>query len=207
MKIPLSAVVFDIGNVLIRWDPENLYKKLISNEDERKWFLENICTMDWNLQQDKGRPWDEAVEDLCAKFPEHKTLIEAYHHRWFEMLDGPIETCVTLLHELKKLGFPTYAISNFSCEKLAITKPHYPFLIDSFKDMVISGEENVLKPDRRLYEVLLERNKLVASELLFIDDTLRNVEAARDLGMHAIHFQGEEQFKQELVKYSLPVLI
>ncbi|MTI17162.1 HAD family phosphatase [Rhodobacteraceae bacterium RKSG542] len=200
-----TAVVFDIGNVLIRWDPENLYKKLIPDEEERKHFLENICTYPWNLEQDRGRPWDEAIALLVEQHPEKEALIHAYCDRWEEMLDGHIEGTVAILQDLKAHNVPMYAITNFSVDKFEHAKLIFPFLADSFIDTVISGEEKLLKPDRAIYDKLLERNGLNAADLVFIDDTKANIEAAQALGMHAVHFQSPEQVREELKAMGLPV--
>ncbi|MES0871133.1 HAD family hydrolase [Pseudovibrio sp. SCP19] len=205
MSSPVTAVVFDIGNVLIAWDPENLYKDLIPDASEREHFLNEVCPYDWNLEQDRGRPWSEAIDERLAKFPHYEEWIKAYYERWEEMLDGAIEANVALLNELKEKGVSLYAITNFSSEKFEDAKRLFPFLADSFIDTVISGDEQLLKPDAAIYNVLLERNQLEASNLVFIDDTLKNVEAAQNVGMKALHFSEAEKLRSELKQLGLPV--
>jgi 2-haloacid dehalogenase len=201
----VDTVIFDIGNVLIEWDPENLYRKLIPDDAERHRFLGEVCTMDWNLQQDLGRTWDVAIQELTAQFPDEAELIAAYSERWQEMVPGEITGSVAILDALKDAGVPLYAITNFSSEKFEETKLRFPFLASSFKDIVVSAEERLLKPDRRIFEILVERNNLIPSGCVFIDDSLKNVEGARNAGLEAIHFTGSDKLRQELSAYGLPV--
>lgn len=203
MSTPITTVVFDIGNVLIEWNPEHLYSKLIPNKTDRKTFLDTVCTMEWNLQQDLGRPWSEAVALLCACFPEKSALIEAYHTRWHEMVPGAISESVEILERLKSAGVPLYAITNFSREKFDETLERFPFLNTSFQDIVVSGDEKLAKPDPTIYQTLFQRNALEAERCLFIDDSLPNVLAARDLGMSAHHFKEAAALKSELMELGL----
>lgn len=199
MRKPITTVVFDIGNVLIDWNPEYLYSRLIPDETERRTFLETVCTADWNLQQDLGRPWPEAVALLTEQFPEKATLIAAYYKRWHDMVPGEIPGTPALLAALKSAGTPLYAITNFSGEKFAEAQDRFPFLKTSFLDIVVSGDERLAKPDPRIYEILFERNGLDPAACLFIDDSAANVAAARELGMTAHHFNEAEDLRQELV--------
>lgn len=201
----ISNVVFDVGNVLIRWDPEYLYKELIPDPAERTDFLTNVCSMDWNLQQDLGRSWQEAVDELSALHPEKRDLIEAYSTRWGDMVPGAIEESVSILLSLKEAGVPLYAITNFSNEKFAEAKERFPFLADSFIDTVVSAEERVLKPDRKIFDILCERNNLTADSCVFIDDSEKNVVGARNVGMYAIHFHDPDMLRFELRTMGLPV--
>ncbi|KZL21976.1 Phosphoglycolate phosphatase [Pseudovibrio axinellae] len=205
MSKPISGVVFDIGNVLIAWDPQNLYKDLIPDEDERNYFLSEVCPPEWNVEQDRGRPWQDAINERLAKFPQYEEWITAYYERWEEMLGGAIEDNVALLSELKDSGVSLYAITNFSSEKFEEAKRIFTFLGDSFIDTVVSGDEKLLKPDLEIYKVLLERNQLEPSALLFIDDTLENVEAAQSIGMNALHFSTKSRLRTELQQLGLPV--
>ncbi|MCV0425584.1 MAG: HAD family phosphatase [Roseibium sp.] len=199
----ITTVVFDIGNVLIEWNPEHLYRKLIPDEKDRKSFLETVCTPDWNIQQDLGRTWQEAIDTLSKKHPEKTDLITAYSERWHEMVPGEIHGTTKLLEELKAANCPLYAITNFSAEKFAEAQERFPFLKVSFRDIVVSAEEKLIKPDSRIYEVLLQRNGLEAETCLFIDDSLKNVEAARDLGMTAHHFKNPEDLRSDLNRHGL----
>ncbi len=205
MSSPVTAVVFDIGNVLILWDPENLYKELIPDTEERKKFLEEVCHPEWNLEQDRGRTWADALKERIEKFPQHEELIRAYSERWEEMLDGAIHDNVAVLKELKEKGVSLYAITNFSSEKFVDAKRLFPFLADSFIDTVVSAEEKLVKPDAEIYEVLFKRNQLDPNELVFIDDSLPNIQTARKLGMKGIHFAGDVSLRDELKQLGLPV--
>lgn len=201
----VSVVVFDIGNVLIEWDPNHLYQHLLPDPAEREHFLTHVCSHDWNLEQDRGRSWDEAVDILAAEHPEKRDLITAYRDRWHDMVPGEISGTVAILEELKAKQTPLYAITNFSSEKFTEAQIRFPFLKSSFRDIVVSAEERLLKPDLRIYEILLERNGLEAGTCVFIDDSAKNVEAAREVGMHAVHFQNPDHLRAELKKLGLPV--
>ncbi len=203
MNDSITTVVFDIGNVLIEWNPEYLYRQLIPDASERSLFLETVCTMDWNLQQDLGRPWTEAVADLSGRHPEKADLIAAYSDRWHDMVPGEVAGTPAILAELKESGVPLYAITNFSVEKFGEAQTRFPFLKTSFLDIVVSGEERLIKPDRRIYEILFERNGLDAGTCLFIDDSEKNVEAAREAGMAAHHFSSAEALRKDLAGLGL----
>ncbi len=198
-----DTVVFDIGNVLIEWDPRHLYRTLFEGyEDLMEHFLDNVCTPAWNLEQDRGRPWDEAVALLTAEHPDCAELIRAYHERWEEMVPGPVDGTPDLLLALKERGVPLYAITNFSADKLALTRRRFDFL-NLFDGVVVSGEEGLLKPDPAIYRLLLERYGLEAAGCLFIDDTPENAEAARAVGMAAHHFTGADRLQAELERLGL----
>jgi 2-haloacid dehalogenase len=183
----MPVVVFDIGNVLLRWDPRNLYRKLFAESTQMEWFLANVCDGCWNEAQDKGRKWAEAVTERIRAFPQWETEIRAYDERWIEMLGGEISENVAILRKLKDAGVPTFAITNFSSEKFAITKLRYQFF-KLFDGIVVSGHEGLIKPDLRIFQLFLERYGYVAEECVFIDDNQQNVEAAREIGMGAIHY-------------------
>ncbi|MGV2974239.1 HAD family hydrolase [Roseibium alexandrii] len=203
MASTITNVVFDIGNVLIEWNPENLYRKLIPKDDERHEFLTTVCTPNWNVQQDLGRTWTEAVEVLSREFPDKTALIRAYSDRWHEMVPGPISGAEALLTELKANKTPLYAITNFSSEKFVEAQVRFPFLKTSFLDIVVSAEERMLKPDVRIYQILIDRNDLAPEHCLFIDDSLANVETARQLGMTAHHFKNAAGLERELAALNL----
>ena len=180
-------VVFDVGNVLLRWDPFHLYRNLIPDDAKRDWFLRNVCTAAWNIEQDRGRPWPEAVALLVGQHPEWEAEIRAYDERWHETVPSIIEDSVATLAELKAKGEQVYAITNFSREKWAECLIRFPFL-QSFDGVIVSAHERLLKPDPAIYNVLLDRYGLSAGECIFVDDSARNVEAARAVGMQAVHF-------------------
>lgn len=187
-------VVFDIGNVLIGWDPRVLYRKIFASEDEVAWFLGNVCTSDWNLEQDRGRSFAEGIAEAVTRHPQHADAIEAYDRRWAETILGPITGTVAILEELHARDVPLYAITNWHQDKFRQTRGRFSFL-DRFRDIVVSGDERVIKPDPAIYEVLLARNGLKAESCLFIDDSLKNVAGAEAVGMRAHHFTSPEALR------------
>ena len=182
----IKNIIFDFGGVLIDWNPEYLFRKEFANESDMNWFLENICTPEWNIQQDAGRPLAEATEMLQEKHPEHKEMIELYYGRWEEMLGGIIEDNVRVLDLLKE-KYPLYGLTNWSAETIPIAYSRYDFF-NYLEGIVVSGDEKLIKPDPKLYQVLLDRYRLKANESLFIDDNFHNIETARQMGFHTIHF-------------------
>ncbi|WP_286192185.1 HAD family phosphatase [Roseomonas genomospecies 6] len=198
-----TTVVFDIGHVLIEWDPRNLYRELFDGyEDLMEDFLDNVCTLAWNLEQDRGRPWDEAVAVLTAEHPDCRELIRAYHERWEEMVPGPVAGTPDILMELKQRGTPLYSITNFSSDKLALTRRRFDFL-NVFDGMIVSGDEKLVKPDPAIFRLLLDRYGLRAADCFFIDDSPANVEAARNIGMTAHRFSGAASLRTELEELGL----
>ncbi len=191
------TLVFDVGNVLIRWDPRLLYRDLIPDDGKRDWFMANVCTGAWNIEQDRGRSWEEAVALLVKDHPEWEREIRAYDERWHETVPSVIEDSVALLAELKAKGETVYAITNFSREKWAECLIRFPFL-QSFDGVVVSAHERLIKPDPAIYRVLLTRYGLVAGDCIFIDDSGKNVEAARSVGMQAVHFVEPIDLRAEL---------
>ena len=181
-------VVFDIGNVLLRWDPRNLYGAVFADDAERELFLSGALDMAFILRTDIAPSFSELIEARAAAFPAHARELRLFDTRWMETLGGVIEENVALLHRLKAQGARVHALSNFAHEKFDLARAEYPFL-DAFDVAVISGREGVAKPDRRIFEILLERVGLPPGELLFVDDSLKNVEAARALGIEALHYQ------------------
>ena len=204
MKATRTIPVFDVGNVLIRWDPHCLYRKLIHDEAERNDFLTRICSGAWNLEMDRGKPFAQGVAELSNLFPEKAHLIRAFHERWVETLDGAVEGSVAILEELRAGGIPCYAITNFNHETFDIAARHFPFL-DGFHGVVVSGRERVVKPDRRIYQLLCSRYGLAPADCLFIDDSAANVEGARAAGMRAHHFSEPEKLRVELKASGLPL--
>ena len=202
--MPAPIPVFDIGNVLVRWDPRHLYRKLIAEEAAREDFLARICSPAWNLEMDRGRPFAEGVAELVARHPEREALIRAFDERWLETLDGTVEEAVAILEELRAAGVKTYAITNFSREKFALTRERYPFL-DGFDGIVVSAHERLLKPDPQIYALLCERHGLAPADCIFIDDSLPNVEGARAFGMQGHHFREASALRADLKARGLPL--
>ena len=193
-----SAVVFDLGGVLIDWNPRYLYRKLFAgDEPAMEQFLATICTQEWNERQDAGRSFAEATALLKAGHPDKSALIDAYFARWDEMIGGAIDGTVEVLAALHHRGVPLYALSNWSAETFPFGLRRFDFL-NWFRDRVISGEVGLIKPDPRIYRLLLERNGLAASDAVYIDDVARNVAAATALGLHGIHFTDPAALRREL---------
>lgn len=202
---PGPVVVFDIGNVLIEWDPRHLYTQLFpGHPDAMAWFLDTICTGAWNLEQDAGRTWAEGVGALAARFPEWRVEIEAYDRRWHEMIPGTIEGSVDLLRRLKQAGVPVYAITNYSSEKYRESVTRFPFFT-LFDGVIVSGDERLLKPHAPIFALLCRRYGLLPEQCIFIDDKAENVEGARRSGFAAIEFTDPETLAAALRERGLPV--
>ena len=193
-----TRVVFDIGNVLVHWDPRRLYRTIFKTEAEVEDFLTRVLPPEWNLEQDRGRRWKDAEENQITLFPDYADAIRAFRARWIETVPHAIEGTVALLAKLKAAGVPLYAITNFASDTLIEAKAAYPFLAHSFIDMVVSGDEKLLKPDPAIYHVLLKRQNLLATDCVFIDDSQKNVDAAAKLGFHALHFTSPDAFAKDL---------
>ena len=192
-----SIVVFDLGGVLIDWNPRHLYRKLFTDQAAMEAFLATICTQEWNERQDAGRSFAEAAALLRAQHPQHAELIDAYGARFDEMMKGPIDDSVAILEALHDRGVPLYALSNMSAETYPLAAKRFDFL-RLFRGMVISGEVGVIKPDPRIFRILLERYRIEPAEAVYIDDNFRNAEAARALGIHGIHFTDPAKLRGEL---------
>ena len=186
MKI--NTVIFDLGGVLIDWNPRYVYRTIFKTEEEIDWFFENVATHDWNENQDAGYPIAKGTEELIAQHPEWEKEIKAYYGRWTEMLGGPIHETVEIFRQLKEIpGLKTYALTNWSAETFHIALERYDFL-HWFDGRVVSGEEKTRKPFQDFYQKLLDRYNVDPSRALFIDDNLRNVKAAEALGIKSIQF-------------------
>jgi 2-haloacid dehalogenase len=193
-----TRVVFDIGNVLLRWDVRLLYRTLFPDPAALEDFLTRVLPPEWNLEQDRGRSWGEAEAERIAIFPAHADAIRAYRARWHETIPGAIDGTVAILAALKRKGVPLYAITNFASDTFREAQARFPFLADSFIDIVISGDERLIKPDPAIYRLLLDRQGLAAADCVFIDDSQTNIEAAAKLGFHALLFTTPERFAADL---------
>ncbi|MBD0293900.1 MAG: HAD family phosphatase [Flavisolibacter sp.] len=199
----IKAFLFDLGGVLIDWNPNYVFDKLFEDKERQKFFFENICTSEWNEEQDTGRSLTEATSELISRHPEWKEYIEAFYGRWEEMLGGPIHGTVEIFRQLKETGeYKFYALTNWSAETFPKALELYDFL-HWFDGRVVSGEEKMRKPFPEFYQVLLNRYNLKPEETLFIDDNLRNVKAAEAIGIQSIHYQNPEQLRKELEQRSL----
>ena len=197
-----KAVVFDLGGVLIDWDPRYLYRKLLADEAAVEEFLATVCTPEWNDEQDRGRPFAEGVAELVERHPVHAAAITAYHERWTEMLGGGIAGSVELLAELRKAGVPLYALTNWSAETFGIARERYQFL-EWFDGVLVSGEQRMIKPDPAIFRLLLDRFGLDPQTVFYIDDSPANVAAAGQLGFDAVRFTGPEQLRRDLADLGL----
>ncbi|MBS1918076.1 MAG: HAD family phosphatase [Bacteroidetes bacterium] len=194
----IDTIVFDLGGVLIDWNPDYVYKKIFADEKEMKWFYENICTPDWNEEQDAGRSLHDATEYLVKKYPEHETNIRIYYDRWEEMLGGPIHETVDVLKHLKHCtDYKLFALTNWSSETFPVAFDRYEFL-HWFHGRLVSGEEKTRKPFKEIYELLMKKFSIAPERSIYIDDNFRNLVPAKELGFHIIHFKSPQQFKKEL---------
>ena len=203
MNKKISAIIFDLGGVLIDWNPRYVYRTIFDNEEKIDWFFENICTNEWNEHQDAGRSLKEATEELVARHPEYENEIRAYYGRWEEMLGGPIHETVEIFRTLKEANkYKFYALTNWSAETFPVALQRYDFL-QWFDGIVMSGEERTRKPFAEIYQLLLTRFKVNPSEAIFIDDSIRNIQGAEAVGIEGIHFQSPEQLLNALKQKGL----
>ena len=195
----IDTVVFDLGGVLIDWNPEYVFLDAFKGDSEKtQWFLNHVCTMDWNENQDAGYPIAKATADLIQKFPQYKTYIAMYYGEWENMLGGAIQGTVNILESvLKNKTYKVYALTNWSAETFPIAKQRFEFL-NWFHGIVVSGEEGTRKPHNAIFDKLCHRYNIVPERAVFIDDNLRNVEAAIKLGFNAIQYLNPEQLKMAL---------
>lgn len=194
------VLVFDVGGVLLDWNPRYLYRKFFNGDHESmEQFLAEINFNEWNLRQDAGRPFSEAVASLTAQHPHRAELIEAYHSRWEETIGGVIEGSVGILANLRRMGYSLYALSNFSIEKFQLVRETYDFF-EWFDDIFLSAQVQLVKPDPRIFRVFLERIQRKPAECLLIDDSAPNIETARQLGFDTIHFRSSGQLNAELMQ-------
>jgi 2-haloacid dehalogenase len=200
----IEVVVFDLGGVLVDWNPRHLYRQLFGDDVAMERFLAEVCSPEWNERQDAGRPWREAIADLVARHPDQAPLITAYHQRWPEMLRGEIPDAVEVLTELKALGLRLYALTNWSHETFPVARRRFAFL-DCFDGIVVSGEERLIKPDPAIFRRLLTRYDITPAHAVYIDDSPRNVVAAADVGLHALRFVDAHRLREDLIALGLPL--
>jgi 2-haloacid dehalogenase len=199
MNKSIDTIIFDLGNVLVDWNPKYVFdENYFDSPDKREYFFTNICTNDWNEQQDEGRSIVEATQDLIRKFPDWEQAIRDYYGRWTEMLKAPIPETVEIFRQLKEMGkHKIYALTNWQAGLFDIALVRYDFL-HWFDGRVVSGEEKTRKPFPEFYQRLLDRYNVNPAAALFIDDNLRNINAAETLGIKSIHFVSPAQLKKEL---------
>ncbi|MHA7883081.1 HAD family phosphatase [Nitratireductor rhodophyticola] len=200
----IRHIVFDIGRVLIHYDPEIPYRRLIPDDAQRRWFLENVCTGDWNIEQDRGRRWEDAEALLIAEHPQEEENIRGFRRHWHEMVPYAYDDSVAMLETLIDAGHDVTMLTNFAADTFAEARERYTFL-NRPRGVTVSGEVGLLKPDRAIYDIHVESFGLEPAATLFIDDSEKNVEGARDAGWQAVHFSGAEKLRSDLAGYGLAV--
>jgi len=199
----INAIIFDLGGVLIDWNPRYLYRQLFKTEEEVDWFLENITTLDWNEQHDAGYLIERGTNELVEKHPEWESQIRAYYERWTEMFGEPIHETINILEKLKKSAkYRLFALTNWSAELFPWARKNYPFL-KSFEGIIVSGEEKMRKPQPEIFQLLIDRYNLDKSGSLFIDDNFRNVKAAEAFGIRSIYFTSSEELENNLKRLNI----
>ena len=204
MTGPIEHIVFDIGKVLIHYDPNLPYSRIIPDEEERRWFFANVCTHEWNLEQDRGRTWEDAEALLIGQFPEREEQIRAFRKHWPEMVPHAYEDSVAIMEGLIDAGRDVTMLTNFAADTFRHARTLYPFL-DRPRGVTVSGEIQLLKPEIEIYEKHARDFGLKPEATIFIDDTLVNVEGARAAGWHAVHFTGATRLKQDLAGFGIEV--
>jgi len=198
MKSQVRAIIFDFGNVLLEWNPRYVYQRYFPDDpDGMESFLREVNFMEWNLQQDKGRPFAEGVATLSEKFPHYAQLIQAYHDNWTDSIGTPYEGTIAIMRQLKRAGYPLYGLSNWSAETFPRAREKYDFF-DLLDDFVISGDVGLVKPDPEIFQILLKKIGKPAQDCLFIDDAQANIDQAQKMRFVTILFQSPEQLETSL---------
>ncbi len=197
----MDTIIFDFGGVLVDWNPRYLYREYFQDDEKMEWFLENICTDDWNIEQDRGRSLEEATELLVGLYPEWEKEIRMYYGQWETMLKDAIHETVEILLELKK-KYKMYGLTNWSAETFPIALDRFEFF-HVFDGILVSGKEKLIKPDAQIFERMMSKFNLKPENCLFIDDNLKNVEASRKFGIQTIHFISPEDLRKKLVEMKL----
>ena len=202
MTSHITAIIFDFGNVFVKWDAHALYERFFPAPEVVDSFLKEIHFAEWNAHQDAGRPFKEGIAKLSAEFPQYAELIQAYDTYWEESITETYEGTIEIAHKLKRAGWSLYLLSNFSAETFPLMRKRFAFL-QLFDDLIISGEHKLVKPDPAIFHLTLKRINRKAQECLFIDDSIPNIETARRLGFNTIHFQSPEQLEMDLIAYQI----
>lgn len=194
---PITAIIFDIGNVLISWDPKNLYKKLITDQQELDWFCREVVTLDWHTHHDAGLSMQEGIKNLTAQYPDYADEIAAFDTRWAETIGEAIDGMQELMQKLEAQNLPMFAITNYSAEKYPEFERDYPFAAH-FKDVLVSGREGIVKPAPEIYDLAIKRFGIIPEQTLFIDDRAENIHAAAEFGIQGHIFTGYDNLAKEL---------
>jgi len=202
MDLMKKTIIFDLGGVLLDWDRRHLYQKIFSDPDELEYFLEEVCSLDWNVHTDVDKSFQDAIDELIPKYPHYEGQIRAYFERWEEMIAGDFPGTVEILRELKEAGYPLAALSNWSSETFPRIKDQYEFL-SWFSPLVISGYIGYKKPDPEAYQIMLHELDLDAGDCVFIDDMEKNIQEAQRQGFEVIRFSSSEQLREDLVDLGL----
>ncbi|XHB98605.1 HAD family phosphatase [Nitratireductor sp. ac15] len=200
----IRHVVFDIGRVLIHYDPEIPYRRLIPDDGRRRWFLENVCTGEWNVEQDRGRKWEDAEALLIAEHPAEEENIRGFRRHWHEMVPHAYDDSVAILEALIDAGHDVTMLTNFAADTFVEARRRFAFL-NRPRGVTVSGEIGLIKPDGAIYDTHVESFGLEPAATLFIDDSEKNVEGARDAGWQAVHFSGAEKLRQDLARFGFTV--
>ena len=203
MTKPIHAIIFDFGNVLIKWEPHRVFNKYFANDIAAiDRFLTEINFHDWNLAQDKGYPFAQAVADLSARFPQYAHLIHAYDEEWEESITGLIPGTIDILYKLKAAGYRLFGLTNWSAEKFSLVRPKYAFF-ELFEDILVSGEIKLIKPDPAIFSLLLQKIQHQAEECLLIDDSFQNIKMAQKMGFAVHHFSSPARLEIKLQKMGI----
>lgn len=203
MRQSINTIIFDLGGVLIDWNPRYLYRKIFHTEDEVTWFLENICTSEWNDQQDAGRSFDDATNELLKLHPEWEAPIRAWYGRWQETIRGPLQETVDILAHFKNnSSHRLYALTNWSDQTFPWALNTFEFL-HWFEGIVVSGVEKSRKPFPEFYQILFDRYQINPAQSLFIDDNFKNIEGAKAVGLNTLHFESAQQLRKDLIGLGL----
>ena len=197
----MDTIIFDFGGVLVDWNPRYVYKEYFQDDEKMEWFLENVCTDDWNIEQDRGRSLEDATELLVGIYPEWEREIRMYYGQWETMLKDAIHETVEILLELKK-KYKMYGLTNWSAETFPIALDRFEFF-EVFDGILVSGKEKLIKPDEQIFERMMSKFNLKPEDCLFIDDNFKNVEASREFGIQTIHFISPEDLREKLVELNL----
>lgn len=193
----IRHIVFDIGRVLIHYDPDLPFSRLIPDAEERRWFFENVCTHDWNIEQDRGRSWEDAEAEAIARHPDHAENIRNFRRHWHEMLPYHYEDSVALMEGLIDAGHDVTMLTNWAPDTFREARGRWPFL-EKPRGVTVSGEVKLIKPDRRIYELHAQTFGLDAAASLFIDDSQKNVDGAKSAGWQAVLFTDAARLKADL---------
>ena len=203
MNSNIDTIIFDLGGVLVDWDPMNLYKNVFESEEKARWFLNTVCTPEWNIEQDGGRTISEAVKLKTSEYPEYKKEIELFYQRWDEMFTGVIQANIDLQQQLiNNPNYKVYALTNWSAEKWDIALELFPFF-KGFDGVIVSGIEKTRKPFDAIFQLILDRFQINPKKALFIDDNLENVNAAKRNKLNAIQFTGNELLADQISEFNI----